>query len=174
MRSLHAAFAASVLMLAVPPSHAQAPPIYTPTHGTSCVDRSRTQFQAWRCPGPKGYVAEYFDEGNMAGIAVWKPTRSQTAQVSVPWRGAGKVFGSLLEWHFRDGQPSAAILRIWRVATSAEGGEHELEELVVLKLQPLGACRISSVNARQADANLHAQEIASHALSMPCLEAEDA
>jgi hypothetical protein len=173
MRSLHAVLAAGVLILAVLPSHAQAPRIYTPTHGTSCVDRSRAQFQAWRCPGPHGYVAEYFDDGNMAGVAIWNPARSRAAQVSIPWRGAGRVFDNLLEWHLRDGGPSAAILRIWRIATTAEGHERELEELMVLKLQPVGTCRIGSVSARQADANLRAQEIASLALSMPCLGAED-
>src|ERR1700732_5316669 len=173
MRSLQAALAIGVLILSVLPSHAQAPSIYTPTHGMSCIDRSRAQFQAWRCPGPRGYVAEYFDEGNVAGVAIWNPARSRTAQVSVPWRGVGKVFGNLLEWHFRDGQPSAAILRIWRAAVTAEGMQLELEELVVVKLQPLGACRIASINARQAEANVRAQGIASQALSLPCLGAED-
>lgn len=173
MRSLHAAIAAGVLILAVQPSHAQVQRIYTPTHGTSCVDRSRAQFQAWRCFGPHGYVAEYFDEGNMAGVAIWNPARSRAAQVSIPWRGAGKVFGDLVEWHLRDGEPSAAILRIWRIATTAERRERELEELIVLKLQPFGACRVVSVNAQQAGANRQAQEIASQALSMPCLGAED-
>ena len=164
MRCLHAVLATGVLILAVLPSHAQTPRIYTPTHGTSCVDRSRAQFQAWRCSGPHGYVAEYFDEGNMAGIAIWNPARTRAAQVSIPWRGAGKVFGDLLEWHLQDGGPSAAILRIWRTATTAEGRERELEEVMVLKLQPVGACRVVSVNARQAGANRQAQEIASQAL----------
>lgn len=173
MRSLHAVLAAGVLILAVLPSHAQSPRMYTPTHGASCVDRARAQFQAWRCSGPHGYVAEYFDEGNMAGVAIWNPARSRAAQVSIPWRGAGKVFGDLLEWHLRDGAPSAAILRIWRTVTNAEGHERKLEELIVLKLQPVGACRVVSVNAHQAGANRQAQEIVSQALSMPCLGAED-
>lgn len=173
MRSLHAAIAAGVLILAAQPSHAQAPPIYTPTHRTTCFDRSRAQFQAWRCSGLHGYVAEYFDEGNLAGVAIWNPARTRAAQVSIPWRGAGKVFGDLLEWHLRDGAPSAAILRIWRTATTAEGHERAFEELIVLKLQPVGACRVASVNARQADANRQAQEIAAQAVSMPCLGAED-
>jgi hypothetical protein len=163
--------AAVGLILAVPPGHAQAPRAYTATHGVSCVDRSRAQFQAWRCPGPNGYVAEYLDEGNLAGIAIWNPARSRTAQVSIQWRGVGKVFGNLLEWQYQDGQPSAAVLRIWRVAGGADGSERELEELIILKLQPLGACRIASVGARQVDANRIAQEIASRVLSMPCLGA---
>lgn len=173
MRPLHAAIAAGVLILAMLPSHAQSSRIYTPTHGASCVDRSRAQFKARRCSGPHGYVAEYFDEGNLAGVAIWSPARSRAAQVTIPWRGAGKVFGGLLEWHLRDGAPSAAILRIWRIATAAEGRERELEELIVLKLQPGGACRVASVNTQQADANLRAQEIVSQALSMRCLGAED-
>jgi hypothetical protein len=147
--------------------------LYTRTHGASCIDRSRSQFGAWRCSGPDGYVAEYFDEGNVAGIAIWNPVRSRTAQVRVQWRGAGKTFGELLEWDFRDGQPSVAILRTWRLTTTSEGLEREVEELIVLKLQPHGACRIASVSARQSEANFRAQQIAEQAFSLPCLENDD-
>lgn len=147
--------------------------VFTPTRGASCSDRSRAQFQAWRCPGPRGYVAEYFDEGNVTGVAIWNPNRSRTAQVSVQWRGAGKTFGELLEWRFRDGQPVVAILRTWRLAITSEGSEQELEELIVLKLQPHGACRIASVSARQSEANLRAQQIGEQAFSLPCLENDD-
>lgn len=145
--------------------------VFTPTRGSHCVDRSRAHFQSWRCPGPKGYAAEYFDEGNVVGIAIWAPARTRTPQISIPWRGTGKVFGDLLEWRVRDGQPSAAILRAWRRDTSSEGRERDVEELLVLRLQPSGGCRIASVNARQANANVEAQSLASQA-SLPCLAGE--
>jgi hypothetical protein len=163
----------AAVLLATSLAHAASSNVFTPTRGASCSDRSRAQFQVWRCPGPRNYVAEYFDEGNVAGIAIWNPIRTRTAQVSVQWRGAGKTFGELLEWDFHDGQLSAAILRTWRLTTAPEGQERDVEELIVLKLQPHGACRIASVSAHQSEANLRAQQIAEQAFSLPCLENDD-
>ncbi len=143
--------------------------IYTPTHGPSCKDRSREGFSRWRCPGPAGYVAEYADEGNIAGIALWHPTRQQHSPLSVSWRGAGRVFGEKVEWRMAAGLPHAAILRIWRIDTASAGREREAEELVVLKVSPSGACRVASVDARQPRANEIAQRMSDGAATSPCL-----
>jgi len=161
---------AGLLSMAVPDVHAaQGSYVHTPTHGASCADRSREGVSRWRCPGPAGYVAEYTDEGNIAGISLWHPTRQQRTPLSVNWRGAGRVFGEKLEWRMAAGLPYAAILRIWRVDAAADGREREVEELMVLKVSPSGACRVASVNARQPQANEIAQSMANGAAASPCL-----
>jgi len=145
---------------------------YTPTHGPSCVGRSWVEFETWRCPGPSGYVVEYTDEGNLAGIAIWAPTGKRQVPSATSWRGSGKVFGDRLEWRLDGGQPKAAILRIWRVDTATQGGEHEVEELILLKTLPAGACRVASIKARQAGANEMIQTLSAQVSSLPCLNEE--
>lgn len=169
MRYVHAVAVAGLLGVAMPIAQAaQETYVYTPTHGASCSDRSRESFSQWRCPGPGDYVAEYADEGNLAGIAIWRPATRREPPRAVSWRGAGRVFGEKLEWRLKNGQPHAAILRTWRVATDTEGNDRELEELIVLKIAPSGACRVAAINARQPRANAIAQRTADGAATMPC------
>lgn len=69
MKCFRAVAVAGLVGVAMPVAQAaQETYVYTPTHGVSCSDRSRESFSQWRCPGPGGYVAEYVDEGNVAGI----------------------------------------------------------------------------------------------------------
>lgn len=169
MSPSRAIFLIALLSLAMPGGRAaQNTYVYTDTHGPSCTDRSREGFGRWRCPGPNGYVAQYADEGNIAAIAVWLPTRQRQSTTSVSWRGAGRVFGDKLEWRMTAGVPIAAILRVWRTASMADGREHEVEELMVLKLLPAGACRVASIDAHRANANDIARQIAD-SLSVPCI-----
>lgn len=170
MRPASAGLIAGLLSMAAPTVHsAQGSYVYTPTHGASCADRSCEEVSRWRCPGPAGYVAEYVDEGNIAGISLWHPARQRRSPLSVSWRGAGRVFGEKLEWRMMAGLPYAAILRIWRIDAAADGREREIEELVVLKVSPSGACRVASVNARQPQANEIAQRMSDGAATSPCL-----
>lgn len=170
MRPASAGLVVGLLSMAAPTVHAaQGSYVYTPTHGASCADRSREGFSRWRCSGPADYVAEYTDEGNIAGIALWHPTRQRHSPLAVSWRGAGRVFGEKLEWRVAAGRPYAAILRIWRIDSAADGREREVEELMVLKVSPTGACRVASVNARQPQANEIAQSMADGAATSPCL-----
>jgi hypothetical protein len=142
--------------------------VYVPTHGPSCTDRSRDGLNQWHCPGPAGYVAGYTDEGNIAGIAIWRLNARRASPHAVSWRGSGRVFGEKLEWRLREGHPHAAILRIWRLVTDANGRDHESEELMILKIASSGACRVASVNARQPRANEIAQQTADGVSAMPC------
>lgn len=170
MRSVRAGFFVGLVTLTAPLAHAaQETNVYTATRGPSCDDRSRSSFSQWRCPGPAGYVAEYADEGNIAGISIWRPIGQQRSPLSVSWRGAGRVFGEKLEWHMAAGTPYAAILRIWRVASASDGRERDVEELVILKVSPSGACRVASVNARQARSNDIARSVLDGASELPCL-----
>jgi hypothetical protein len=113
-------------------------------------------------------VAEYADEGNIAGIALWHPTRQQRSPLSVSWRGAGRVLGDKLEWRMTAGLPYAAILRIWRIDAAADGREREVEELMVLRVSPIGACRVASVNAPAASERDRAR-MSNSAATSPCL-----
>lgn len=169
MRCTSLGFVAILLSVMTPVAHAQESSVYTATHGSSCTNRSREGFNLWRCPGPGGYVAEYADEGNIAGTAIWISTRQRRSVTNINWRGASRVFGDELEWRMAAGRPSAAILRIWRTEASASGQEREVEELIIFKLVPTGACRVASVNARHANANGIAHRTSNDAANLPCV-----
>jgi hypothetical protein len=144
------------MILAAPAAYAAAGEstyAYTPTGGPACVDRSKAHLGVWRCPGPQGYVAEYSDEGNLVGVTIWRPATEPNPTMTVTWRGSGRAFGKLLEWRIDRGEPSAAILRIWRTKTDPFGTEHEVEELLLIKLRPTGSCRALAINARDRGAN---------------------
>jgi hypothetical protein len=144
--------------------------LYTTTRGPACKYGSNAHFSVWRCPGPAGYAAEYSDEGNLAGIALWIPGRtSRRATTSLVWRGGGRVFGNLLEWRIDRKKPVAAILRIWRIDASSAGGTEAQEELVLLKVRPEGSCRVVTVPARRPNANEVVRAMWSQVSSMPCL-----
>lgn len=156
------------LLVMTPFAYAAEQSFYSATRGSSCTDRSRDGFNLWRCAGPGGYDVEYADEGNIAGIAIWIPSKQRRPGANINWRGGGRVFGEKLEWRMVAEKPVAAILRIWRTETSASGREYEVEELLIMRLSPTDACRIASINARQAHANQIAQKIADDAAGRPC------
>lgn len=134
---------------------------YTPTQGPACRDGgSKSAFNIWRCPGLAGYEVEFADEGNIAGVAIGRPDDKRKIGPPVSWRGAGHVFGNKLEWRLANGIPMAAILRIWRVWTDREGNDRTVQELLVMRLSPQGACRVGAVDVRQIKANQTAQQLA--------------
>jgi hypothetical protein len=161
---------AIALMIASTAAASAAQSLYTATRGPACKDGSKAHFSVWRCPGPAGYAAEYSDEGNLAGIALWIPGRtSRRAATSVVWRGGGRVFGDLLEWRIDRENPVAAILRIWRLDATSAGGNEPQEELVLLKLRPEGSCRVVTIPARRPDANEVIRAMSLQVAAMPCL-----
>jgi hypothetical protein len=144
---------------------------FTPTNSRTCSDRSRPEFGLWRCPGPAGYVAEYFDEGNFAAVSIWMPSHTPKAKTSISWRGAGRVFGEKLQWKISAGRPVAAILRVWRrTDAKSDGQERELEELIVLRVSIDGACRVASIDGRQRGANGIAERRSEGVSMLPCLD----
>jgi hypothetical protein len=163
---------AIALMVASTAAASAAQSLYTGTRGPGCKDGSNAHFSVWRCPGPAGYAAEYSDEGNLAGIALWIPGRTnRRAATSLIWKGGGRVFGDLLEWRVDREKPVAAILRIWRIDASSAGGTEAQEELVLLKVRPEGSCRVVTVPARRPNANEVVRAMSSRVVSMPCLGA---
>lgn len=144
--------------------------VFTLTNGPACMDHSRAEFSSWRCPGPGGFVAEYSDEGNVAGVSIWMPHHAPKATKSITWRGAGRVFGDKLQWRVDGGRPVAAILRLWRTGTRSDGQEREVEELMVLRVSIDGACRVASVDGRQRGASEIAERQSEAASVLPCLD----
>jgi hypothetical protein len=145
--------------------------VFAPTSGPSCPGTSKPEFNVWRCPGPYGYVAEFSDEGNIVSFAIAKaPLRGRMLTPTATFRGSGKVFGDKLEWIVDNGRPTAAILRTWRVDTSDDGTEKEIQELVVFKVEPNKTCQFAAVNARQSMANELAAKQAADAAKGHCTE----
>jgi hypothetical protein len=141
---------------------------YTPTHGPKCIDRSREHEGAWSCPGPSGYAADFSDEGNLAAFSIRLPGQGKRAAAAYAFRGLGRVFGDIVDWRVADDTPTAAVLRIWRAATQADGSELEVQELAVFKITPQESCLVASVDARQPAANEAARRLATEAAEMPC------
>ncbi|MDH2399828.1 hypothetical protein QCM77_07695 [Bradyrhizobium sp. SSUT18] len=142
--------------------------MYTYTHGPKCVDHSREHEGVWSCPGPSGYTGEFSDEGNLAAFSIRSPDRKKGAAAYV-FPGRGRVFGDAIDWRIVDDRPAAAVLRIWRAASRADGSEGDVQELAVFKVTPRTSCRVASVDARQTAANETARRLASEAAPMPCL-----
>jgi hypothetical protein len=125
----------------------------------------------WRCAGPAGFFAEYADEGNMVAVTIAsKASPRRATAATVTFRGSGKVFGDRLQWLVEGGKPQAAILRVWRMETSQEGAESEVQELIVFKVQSASACRYATVRASQPSANELAVARALEASSAACPE----
>lgn len=140
--------------------------MYTSTAGKICADRSRTSLGAWSCPGPAGHVAEFFDEGNVAGFGIRLPYE-RTARSRYTWRGAHKVFGDLIEWRVDKGQPRSAVLRIWRTVSDSTGRERTVSELLVFRISAATPCKIAAIDTRRPGANEVAHTIMSQE-NKPC------
>jgi hypothetical protein len=167
---MRAAAAGLMLLMALPcMSTLAAESVYTPTSGPQCRDVAVSENSgAWRCPGPRGYAVEFFDEGNLVGISIWIP-RSKKAAQPIVWRGAGRRFGLMIEWRVEYGSPRSAILRRWRVQSDSEGAESTVQELLVLKLAPIQVCEAGAVDVRTPDANRVAQRLADEIGPRPCV-----
>lgn len=163
---------AGIFLLGATMTSAMASNVFTPTSGHSCSGTEKPEFNVWRCPGPGGYVAEFSDEGNLVGVAIAKKNslRGPAITPTVNFRGSGRVFGDKLQWIVEDGKPTAAILRVWRVQATDEGTESEVQELIVLKIEPAKACEFAVVNARQPSANELAAARALEAARFNCME----
>lgn len=142
---------------------------YTLTRGPACADIKHSQpIAAWRCHGPAGYGASFFDEGNTVSVAFGPFGREEPLiNNDLMWRGADKVFGDKLEWRMEDGKPYAAILRVWRIDADAYG-EPAVQGLLVAKVTPSGSCKIGVVNAERPDANAAARKLADTAPAFRC------
>ncbi|MBX9845786.1 MAG: hypothetical protein K2Z80_28680 [Xanthobacteraceae bacterium] len=137
---------------------------YSATSGPGCTNiRSKREFNSWRCQGPAGYSAVYHDLGNMVAVELG-PTGREKAIIEdgLLWQGAdSKAFGDRLEWRLVGGRPYAAILRIRRGDFDMKADKAiTVEELLVIKVTPQGACSMGVVDGKSLDANTVARDIA--------------
>ncbi len=156
------------LLLSAPAYAAES--LYTRTSGPNCRDSgSKEELNAWQCPGPADYSAEFADEGNLVAFKISR-TGKRDDEPGLIWRGADKVFGDKLEWRMSDGKPIAAILRAWRVDTDKDGHDHVTQELLVVSLRGQRPCKVGAINAREPDAHRRAQALADSTAS--CLTSD--
>jgi len=153
----------SIVVLLLSAITSQAAVIYTPTSGSACHDLSKPEFGDWVCPGPGGYVAEFTDEGNVAGLSIFSRSRAKE-RLTTQFRGAGKIFGDKMEWHVLGGVPKSAVLRMWH----RDENEREIQTLEVFLLEPHRACSFGSIDARRPDANELASQRAEYATHSDC------
>lgn len=137
---------------------------YSATSGPGCTNiRSEREFNSWRCQGPAGYSVLFHDLGNMVAVELG-PTHREKAIVEdgLLWQGADyKAFGSRLEWRLAGGRPYAAILRIRRSDFDMSANKAmTVEELLVIKVTPQGACGIGVVDGKSLDANTLVRDFA--------------
>ncbi len=136
---------------------------YSPTNGPGCVKiGSKREFNSWRCSGPAGYAARFFDLGNMVAVELGPSGREKTlVEDSLMWQGAEKSFGDRVEWRLLGGRPYAAILRIRRQDFDEKTSEsRDVEEMLVVKVSPQGACRMGVVDTNDRNANAAARDLA--------------
>jgi hypothetical protein len=163
--------AAVILLLATTPAFMAraADSIYTSANERLCGnDQSTEYYGAWRCKGPSGYFADFFDEGNVVSVRFGMISLDAKNESAIGWRGAGKVFGDNLEWRMEAGRPFAVILRTWRLEEN-DGRQSSVEELLVSRITPEGGCRVAAIPASRPRANVVARQIAdSDARSFRC------
>ncbi|MCK1284729.1 hypothetical protein IVB41_12465 [Bradyrhizobium sp. 44] len=147
--------------------------IYSRVQEIGCHDMSKAFFGSWRCSGPAGYVAEFYDEGNLAGVNIRLGRERTGSSRAAQWRGAGRVFGDLIEWRMMRGQPVGAVLRRYGTESDPGGEERLFEELAVFKLSPDLSCLVGVVEARRPNSDELARALADGARSMPCAQAKD-
>jgi hypothetical protein len=165
----NAIYAVILLLTVAPTSSNAANFIYTATKGRACANTKADEGMAdWRCHGPAGFGAHFFDEGNTVSVSFGPFGREESlVDNDLMWRGADKVFGDKVEWRVEGGRPYAAILRIWR--TDAEGErERTAEGLLVVKVTLHGSCKVGVVDAMLPNANAAARELADTAPSFRC------
>jgi hypothetical protein len=139
--------------------------VYTKTSGKQCADESDPLLGKWTCPGPSGYSSEFLGEGNVASFGIRRPGERRAHSPFI-WRGAGKVFGDLVEWRVDGGRPTFAVLRVWRAASDSEE-DRTASELVVFRVTGTAPCKIAAIDARQPRANEIARNIMSQE-DRPC------
>jgi hypothetical protein len=128
-------------------------------------DLSREHLGSWSCPGPGGWRAIFSDEGNVVSILFERPGAGRIRSSPAVWRGAGRIFGDLIEWRVAEtGEPFAAIIRTWE--TTDTGAAQE--SLRVVAINRTAACEYGRVSARLTNANLRGRALAERAAGHVC------
>ncbi|SHI13619.1 hypothetical protein SAMN05443248_8566 [Bradyrhizobium erythrophlei] len=99
----------------------------------------------WRCPGPSGFSLKYYDSTTQGGIVIGFHGKDLPSD-GMTWAPANSGISSRVEWRLLDGMPVAAIVGRWRLADEQNGSnDSAVEELLVIKVTPTGACAIAVI-----------------------------
>ncbi len=99
----------------------------------------------WRCPGPSGFSLKYYDSTTQGGIAIGFHGKDLPSD-GMTWAPANSGISGRVEWRLQDGMPVAAIVGRWRLADEQNGSNNSaVEELLVIKVTPTGACAIAVI-----------------------------
>ena len=160
------------LMLFVPEALAGTRQVLMPASGPSCRSETKHQIMNLTCAGPTGYFARFFDDGNLVGISFGRDGQLFVSDRSkVVWRGAGRGFGSIMEWRIDDaGRSVAAILRVWEI----DDDERAVQSLKIFAINADSACIYAVVPAGIPNANERATLEATSALGWKCARYQEA
>lgn len=141
--------------------------LYTPTRGPGCIDRSKPSLEVRTCAGVAGFAVVLSDEGNLVSFGIRYPGEPSVPSAHV-WRGAGQMFGELVEWRMEGGSPTHAVLRAWRTTTAKDGSESVANELLVFRVRRSASCLVGSIDVRKPNANF-AAHLTMREPDRPCL-----
>jgi hypothetical protein len=132
----------------------------TATSGVTCRRSSEERLIETRCTGPAGYVAVILDRERVMRIGYGRSDGRQLPREpdgsGLLWRGAGRLLGDRVEWRLARGKPLAAIVRIFTLAAD----DRPLQQFLVAKVTPSGACELARVDTRDSNALAAARDLA--------------
>jgi hypothetical protein len=150
----------SIAFLWPAPRLAAADALETATFGVTCQRSSEERLIETRCKGPPGYVAVILDRDRVMRIGYGRSDDRQLRRESdgsgLLWRGIDPLVGQRVEWRLTRGKPYAAIVRIFTLAAD----DRPLQQFLLAKVTPSGACELARVDARDANALGIARDLA--------------
>lgn len=160
LRVLIALGAWSIAFMWLAPSLAAADFVDTATSGVTCQRSSEEGLIETRCKGPPGYVAVILDRDRVMRIGFGRSDDHQLRREpdgsGLLWRGVGPLVGDRVEWRLARGRPFAAIVRIFTLGAD----DRSLQQFLLAKVTPSGACELARVDARDANALGVARDLA--------------
>ena len=141
----------------------------TRASGNACRERQEANLTETRCIGPSRYTAVISNHAGVMSIgffhAAAAPAEDPAETFDLMWRGKAPFVGDSIEWRLSGGKPFAAIIRIYALAED----ERAVEQLLIAKVTPDGACEIARIDAFGPAARNTARHLAdSQASSVPC------
>jgi hypothetical protein len=132
----------------------------TATSGVTCQGSSEERLIETRCRGPAGYIAVILDRDRLMRIGYG---RSDGRQLQLEpdgsgllWRGVRPLIGGRVEWRLAQRKPFAAIVRIFTLTAD----DRPLQQFLVAKVTPSGACELARIDASDPDALGIARDLA--------------
>jgi len=142
----------SIAFMSSAPPLAGADLLDTATSGMTCQRCTEDGLVETRCKGPPGYVAVILDRDQIMRMDYGRSDDPRVPREpdgsGLRWRGVGRLVGDRVEWRFAQARPFAAIVRIF----TAGADDRSLEQFLVAKVTPTGACELARVDARDANA----------------------